>query len=115
MDSKAILDFAFELGQLRRIKHEGWRTVGVEFPESVAEHSFRAAQIGYLLACMENYENPHEVSTLVLFHDIAEARTGDFHRVAKRYVSVNEQLAVDQQTNPLGSIGKDLQRYWIVF
>ncbi|MGC9308938.1 MAG: HD domain-containing protein, partial [Thermoplasmatota archaeon] len=44
--------FIYELGMLRRIRREGWRLAGIE-PESVAAHSLRAAQIGYLLACME--------------------------------------------------------------
>lgn len=47
---KKIITFIFELVQLRRIKHEGWRLVGIDNPESVAEHSLRAAQIGYILA-----------------------------------------------------------------
>ena len=31
--------------QLRRIKHEGWRLIGVDNPESVADHSLRAGKI----------------------------------------------------------------------
>lgn len=70
MTSKDILNFIFELGQLKRIKHEGWRLIGVKFPESVADHCLRAAQIGYILAKMEKYENPFEVCSMVVFHDI---------------------------------------------
>lgn len=112
MNKSVILNFAFELGQLRRVKHEGWRSVGVDQPESVAEHSFRAAQIAFMLAHLERYENPYEVAVMALFHDIAEARTGDFHRIAKRYVSVNELKAVEQQCAPLGSIGTEVLRLW---
>ena len=112
MENKELLHFLFELGQLRRVKHEGWRSVGVDFPESVAEHSFRAAQLAYFLALMENYERPHEVATMVLFHDIAEARCGDFHRLAKRYVEVDEARIVEEQCAPLGSFGEEIVKFW---
>ena len=113
MKATAILDFLFELGLLRRIKHEGWRTVGVDNPESVAEHSLRAAQIAFVLAHMEGHPNPHEVCTMVVFHDMAEARTGDFHRIAKRYITVNETKVVEEQTAPLETLGEELRRMWL--
>ncbi len=113
MNHRAALNFAFELGQLRRVKHEGWRSVGVDYPESVAEHSCRAAQLAFVLAHMEGHEDPNEVVTMTLFHDIAEARTGDFHRIAKRYVSVNERKAVEQQCALLGALGEEILRLWL--
>jgi len=107
-----LIDFIFELGQLRRIKHEGWRLVGIDNPESVAEHSLRAAQIAYILAKMENYPNPEEICSLVVFHDIEECRIGDVHKVANRYLTFNEALAVDDQTKELGEIGKAINKLW---
>lgn len=107
-----LINFIFELAQLRRIKHEGWRLVGIDNPESVAEHSLRAAQIAYILAKMENYTNPEEVCSIVVFHDIEECRIGDVHKVANRYISFNESLAVDDQTKELGEIGKAINNLW---
>ena len=86
--------------------------MGVDHPESVAEHSLRAAQIAFILAHLEQNEDPSKVAVMTLFHDIAETRTGDFHRIAKRYVSVDELTAVQQQTEPLGSFGKEILRFW---
>ena len=103
-----ILNFFFELAQLRRIKHEGWRTIGVENPESVADHSLRAAQIGYFLAKEENYKNPQEIVTMLVFHDIGECRIGDIHKIANRYVEANEEQAVKDQIQNLGETGKEL-------
>jgi len=80
-----ILNFFFELGQLWRVIHSGLYVAGVKDPESVAEHVWRAAQIGYVLACFEGVD-PEKVSSMVLFHDNGEARTLDLHRVASRYV-----------------------------
>lgn len=48
MNTKKLLNFFFELGQLKMIEHEGWRLAGINHPESVASHSLRAAQIGYV-------------------------------------------------------------------
>ncbi|KOR35411.1 MULTISPECIES: HD domain-containing protein [Planktothricoides] len=110
--NKDILNFLFELGQLRRIKHEGWRVIGIEHPESVAEHSLRAAQIGFILAKLENYPNPEQVCTMIVFHDIGEARVGDIHKLAKRYITVDEAKATQEQLEILGKLGDDLFDYW---
>lgn len=108
MTNKDILNFIFELGQLKRIKHEGWRLIGVEFPESVADHCLRAAQIGYILAKMEKYENPFEVCSMVVFHDIVECRIGDIHRVANRYVSVETKKVAKDQVKNLDAMGEEI-------
>jgi putative hydrolase of HD superfamily len=107
-----ILNFFFELGQLRRIKHEGWRTIGIIHPESVADHSLRAAQIGYILAKLEKYKNPEKVVTMIVFHDIGECRVGDIHKIATRYIKVDESQAVKEQTKPLEKLGKEIYNLW---
>ncbi|MBM3204648.1 HD domain-containing protein [Candidatus Uhrbacteria bacterium] len=112
MTDKEILNFFFELGQLRRIKHEGWRLAGIEYPDSVAEHSLRAAQIGLVLAHLETYENPLEVCAMLVFHDIGECRIGDLHKVANRYVQVDEDRAVKEQLVSLGEVGESIYTLW---
>lgn len=107
-----ILNFFFELAQLRRIKHEGWRTIGIDNPESVADHSLRAAQVGYFLAKLEKYKNPQEVATMLVFHDIGECRIGDIHKIANRYIEADEAQAVKDQVKDLGEIGKELFSLW---
>ena len=105
---REICSFIFELGQLKRIKHEGWKLIGDTDPESVAEHSLRAAQIGFILAKLEGYENPTEVCSILVFHDIGECRTGDIHVIAKRYVTADEKKTVSEQLEKLGDIGKEI-------
>ena len=112
MDNKKLLNFFFELGQLRRIKHEGWRVAGVDHPESIADHTLRAAQIAYFLANMEKYPNPFEICTIILFHDIGECRIGDLHKIAIRYVTSDEERAVSDQMSPLGAPGKEVLELW---
>ena len=58
---KKIVNFIFELNQLKRQAHTGWWFVGVKDPDTVAEHAFRAAQIGYILAVKEGDVNPERV------------------------------------------------------
>lgn len=107
-----IVDFIFELGQLKRIKQEGFRLNGINQPHSVAAHSLRAAQIGYILAKMEKYLDPNEVCTMLVFHDVEECRTGDVHKIANRYLINNRNLAISEQTELLGEIGKAIKKLW---
>lgn len=109
---KKLTNFLFELGMLRRIKHEGWRIAGIENPESVADHSLRAAQVGYILAKLENYPNPHEIVSILVFHDIGECRIGDIHKVGNRYIKADEDQAVKDQTANLGKIGEEIYKLW---
>ncbi len=63
--------------------------IGIPHPESVAEHSYRTAILGYILASLEGAD-PAKTALIGLFHDTAETRVGDLHRVAKRYINVKE-------------------------
>ncbi|GAB4219835.1 MAG: hypothetical protein Fur009_7750 [Candidatus Microgenomates bacterium] len=112
MNIKKIVDFIFELGQLKKIPHQGWYMIGVDNPETVGVHNIRAAQIGYFLAKLENYKNPYEVVTLIVFHDIEECRIGDFHKVAYRYIKVSGEEVVDDQINDLDKF-KELKDFWV--
>ncbi len=80
-----ITNLIFEALHQKEIKHEGWRMCGIQFPDSVAEHSLNAAQIAYILAHME-WADPYKCATMLVWHDIAETRIGDQHKVASRYI-----------------------------
>jgi putative hydrolase of HD superfamily len=96
------------MGQLKRVKRSGWWIAGVKDPESVAEHSFRAAVIAYLLAYLEGADREKAVS-MALFHDTAEARTNDAHRIVRRYVDwerVDQKAVRDQSKRLPGPLAK---------
>lgn len=112
MEKEKIIDFFFELGALRHIPRSGWSLIGVKPCESVAEHSLRAAQIGFVLGKMEGVDNPPEISSILIFHDIGETRVGDIHRIAKAYVQAAEEAAVSDQVASLGGIGQDILELW---
>lgn len=84
-----VLDFFAEIGQLKTIPRSGWWTVGITNGESVADHSFRCAVIGYTLAKMEKCD-AGKVVLMCLFNDLHEARLTDLHKVAQRYFNLKE-------------------------
>lgn len=111
MDVKKIVNFVFELSQLKRQRHSGFQLAGVKNPDTVAEHSLRAAQVGYILAIMEGDADPEKVATMLIIHDNAETRVGDQHKVAARYFSSKQaqnQVTQDQ----LASLGETIQETW---
>ena len=45
-----FIDFFIEVGKLKRMKRKGWVINQIKNAESIAEHSFRVAHYGWLLA-----------------------------------------------------------------
>jgi len=91
---KDIINFLFEVGMLKKTPRTGYQFLG-SGQESVAEHAFRTAIIGYILAEQEPEADSRKTILMCLFHDMHEARTGDHNYVNKRYVSVDEERAVN--------------------
>jgi putative hydrolases of HD superfamily len=111
MDIKNIVNFIFEISQLKRQTHSGYMLAGVKHPTTVAEHSLRAAQIGYILAVMEGDANPEHVACILIIHDNPETRIGDQNKVSARYFSVKEagKRAFGEQ---LELLGDRIQQKW---
>lgn len=87
-----LADFIFELGMLRKTPRTGYQFLG-SGRENVAEHSFRTAMIGYILARRAGAD-PARTVFLCLFHDVHEARIGDFNYVNRIYNTSNPELAL---------------------
>jgi len=85
----SILSLFLEAGLLKRIRRSGWWVVGLKNPESVAEHSFRTALIGYCLAKKEDV-NAYPVLLMTLFNDLQEARINDLHKMGQRYIDFSQ-------------------------
>jgi putative hydrolase of HD superfamily len=90
---KDLANFFFEVGMLKRTPRTGFQFLG-SGAESVAEHSFRTAIIGFTLARMDGRADVGRVLQLCLFHDVPEARLGDLNYVNKKYVTTDEPRAV---------------------
>ena len=83
------VNFFAEVGLLKKIKRSGWWVAGIKDPESVAEHSFRCAIIGYYMARIEKV-NPYKVMTMALFNDVHEARINDLHKMGHFYIDFKD-------------------------
>lgn len=98
--TKRLADFLFEAGMLRKTPRTGYQFLG-SGSENVAEHSFRTAIIGYVLAKMSG-ANAEHTAMLCLIHDFHEARTGDFNYVNSIYNISNHRLAAQHAVKGTG-------------
>ena len=97
---KRLADFLFEAGMLRKTPRTGYQFLGTG-QENVAEHSFRCAVVGYVLATMAGAD-VQRTAMLCLFHDLHEARTGDFNYVNKIYNGAERTRAIRDATAGTG-------------
>ncbi len=97
---KKVVEFLFEVGMLKKAPRTGYQFLGTG-KESIADHSFRTAVIGYTLASMEPEADQNKIVLMCLFHDFPEARTGDHNYVNKKYVTSNEEGALLDQVQGL--------------
>jgi len=103
---KALINFLFEVGMLKKTPRTGYQFLG-SGQESVADHSFRTAIIGFMLSRQEPDADSYKTTLMCLFHDLHEARTGDRNYVNKRYVQVDEEKAVNDLAEGL-PFGEDI-------
>lgn len=105
-----LVNFISEAGMLKRVRRSGWWVLGIKDVETVAEHSFRCAVIGYIIARMEKV-SPYKVLLMALFNDIQEARISDLHKMSQRYIEFTkaEDKAFREQVECLpGGLKKEL-------
>ncbi|MDD4701480.1 MAG: HD domain-containing protein, partial [Desulfovibrio sp.] len=95
-----IVDFFNEVGMLRHTPRTGYAFLG-SGKENVAEHSYRVSVMGYVLARMSGLD-PARVTFLCLFHDLPEARTGDFNYVNHRYDQCQARRALEDCVDGTG-------------
>ena len=112
-DVDSLLNLAGEAGVLKSVRRSGWWMLGMKHAESVADHSFRAALIAYLLAKMEKVE-PYPAVMIALINDLHEARINDLHKVGHRYIDFRtaERKASEEQLSSLPEpMRKELGRW----
>ncbi len=104
-----LVDFLNEVGMLRHTPRSGYAFLGTG-KESVAEHSYRTAVIGYVLA-RKTGADASRTMLLCLFHDLPEARTGDFNYVNRLYDTSREKEALKDAIAGTG-LEKELLDVW---
>ncbi|MCK2217450.1 HD domain-containing protein [Actinomadura sp. ATCC 31491] len=104
-DVTGLADLLYEFGLLKRYKRTGWLVAGVRDPESVADHSFRAAVIAAVIARLEGGD-PQRAAFMALFHDSQETRVTDIPYLGKRYLKAapNEEVTADQTRGVSGPV-----------
>jgi putative hydrolase of HD superfamily len=104
---KDIVNLLFEVGMLKKTPRSGFQFLGSGF-ESVAEHTLSTLFIAYTLCKLEPDVDELKVLRICLVHDLPEARTGDLNYVNKKYVTVDEEKAVNELTECL-SFGDEIK------
>jgi len=90
--SSRVTNFFYEIGFLQTLKRSGQDFLG-SGTQSVADHSFRVAMMGYTLAKMIGCD-ADKVLKMCLFHDLEEARTGDLNYLQQAYTNSDDQKAL---------------------
>jgi len=109
----SALNLFAEAGMLKKIKRSGWWVAGIDEPESVADHSFRCAVIGYYMAHQEKVD-PLKVMAMALFNDIHESRINDLHKMGHYYIDFKDaekRVFKDQVENLDKSVKTELSAF----
>lgn len=73
-----LLNFFCKVGKLKDILRQGWVINRIKNPESIAEHIFRAAIMGWILGLeKKNNVNIERIIKIALIHDLCEIYAGD--------------------------------------
>ena len=99
MNTNKIVNFFFEIATLRRLTRSH-RQMIAEVSDNISDHSFRVAIVGMILAELEKCD-VNKVLKMCLFHDVAEARTGDANFINQQYVDLHEDEAREDQMDGL--------------
>ena len=99
-DLHKVADYLFEIGMLAKTPRSGFFFLG-SGQQSVAEHSNRAAHIGFALAHLNGKADVAKVVQMCLFHDVSEARISDLNYVHQKYTTRNEDGAHADLVKPL--------------
>jgi putative hydrolase of HD superfamily len=94
---KDIVNFLFRAKMLKQTPRSGFQFLGVG-KESVAEHTFSASIIAYVMSQLESDADALKLMTMCLLHDLPETTIGDLNYVQKQYVAANEKKAVHDMT-----------------
>jgi putative hydrolase of HD superfamily len=108
-DVGGVSKFFSETAMGQRVKRSGFTLTGASESQSLGEHIYRAAQIGYVLAFLEGVD-PEKTVAIILFHDNGEFRIGDQHKVSARYVNKHDSER-EAMVEQLDRLPEDLRNH----
>ncbi len=88
---KKVTNLVYEAVVVKRLLRTGWQILG-DNEEGVGGHTFMTSVIAYFLA-KQLKANMETVLVMSVFHDFHEARTGDMDKIAKFYMTRNQDKA----------------------
>lgn len=110
-----LFDFFYIVSELKKISRKGWKEkVGIERPESVADHSYGTAVMAMVFADNKNLDTTRMLK-MALLHDLAESITGDFtpNEISKETKKVIEAGAMEDILSKLPSnLAKQYRDIW---
>jgi len=87
---KGVIEFCKIVGNLKKVERTGWTTViGIQNPESVAEHIYRTAVIAMVIGDLKGLDT-EKMMRMALIHDLTEALTGDWDQFAKKKLGMDK-------------------------
>lgn len=89
--SDDVIDVFFEAAVVKRIRRTGWQILG-DHEEKVGEHSFITSVFAHFLGKLTGADLL-KVYQMAVFHDFHEARTGEIDKVARFYVTRDQDKA----------------------
>ena len=76
-DSRSLMQFFLRSGRLKAEMRRGWvKKLGMEHPESVADHSYRTALMAMVICDVRGLDSGRAMR-LALLHDLPESIVGD--------------------------------------
>ncbi len=74
---KNLLIFFSEIGKLKRMTRRGWVLKGVKNPDSIAEHTFQATIIAWVLGEQKGGFDIERLLKIALIHDLSKLNLGN--------------------------------------
>lgn len=108
--------FIKNIGKLKRKDRAGWVRKGINNPESVAEHCFRAGIMAYALAPKYNLD-PNKCLKMALFHDVPEYEVADYtpyDNISKEEKRNQEEAAMRKLCTTLEN-GDEMLSLWLEY
>jgi putative hydrolase of HD superfamily len=73
---KDLVNFFHQAGKLKEIPRRGWLINDIKNPESIADHTFRASLMAWVLGSKKKL-NIERILKIALIHDLCEVYAGD--------------------------------------
>jgi len=113
-----LFDFFYIVSELKKTSRRGWKEkIGIEHPESVADHSFISAVMAMVFSDLKKLDT-EKMLKMALLHDLSESITGDF--TPEEITKENKKEIENQTMNEILSklpveISNEYEKIWNEF